>query len=186
MAAKELSQRRRWVLKGLGLTATAAAFAPYAPFGQFLLKAVGVQKEEKKIANIKDEDIAAPGSAKLFSFPRPAEEDPFSSSVLVHLFDEDAEKTGIQFMGFNRTCVHLRCLVNFQNDRNQIECPCHGSVYRTTDAKPIGGPAELLGLNPLPEIVLRIDEKGDIYAISLNGSIGFGRTQNIQTTEQKL
>jgi len=56
-----------------------------------------------------------------------------------------------------------------------LGCPCHGSIYRLTDAFPIGGPAKLIG-RKLPEVELDIDEKGDIYAVGIVGEIGYGRS----------
>ncbi len=82
--------------------------------------------------------------------------------------------------------MHLRCLVNYQGDRARIECPCHGSVYRAGDARPIAGPARILGLNPLPEIKIRVDSSGDILAFGLNGQIGFGRTADVESPGRKV
>ena len=181
-----LPKSRRIILKLLGASAAAAALAPYMPFGEFLQERLPGGQKEVKIANVADDGVSAPGSDKLFSFPRPAEEDPFSSSVLIHLPKEHQVDFGVEFVAYNRTCVHLRCLVNYQADREQIECPCHGSVYRVGDAKPTAGPALLLGLNPLPEIVLRVDSNGDIFALELNGQIGFGRTGDITSAGRKV
>ena len=176
-----LSQRRRWMLKGLGVTAALAAFAPYVPFGEFLTSALGKEKPRIKIANIRDDDIAAPGSWKDFSYPRPSKEDPFSSSILLHLFPRDAAELGVEFIAFNKICVHLRCLYNYNPCTNRHECPCHGSVYNSTGV-PIGGPAFTLGLNPLPEVVLEIDNHEDIYATDLIGVIGIGRPDETLAT----
>src|SRR3989454_2222882 len=85
---------------------------------------------------------------------------------------------------FNVTCVHLRCLVNPGYAGNpgsgefRLQCPCHGSQYRLTDAVPVAGPAYDLGLNPLPKVQLSVDANGKISAIGkLNGEPGIGRTQ---------
>jgi len=84
---------------------------------------------------------------------------------------------------FNRTCVHLQCLVNFNPNNPEfgavLQCPCHGSVYRLTDALPLAGPAKLLNLNPLPQVILKIVKAtGDIYAIGFNGKIVLGRPKD--------
>lgn len=100
----ELHQRIRLALKDLALTATGAAFAT---FGQSLLKAVGGQKIAIKIAKVNDEDLASSGSAKLFSFPHLAEADPFSSSVLIHLFDKGEITPRTQMLGLGRTTKEL-------------------------------------------------------------------------------
>lgn len=163
-------------MKLMGIAATAGALAPFIPYGQFVSRTFKAEAlEGVKVANVDDAEVRQPGSTLVFSYPRPAEEDPFSSSVLLHLLPKDAKFLGTEFMAFNRTCVHLRCLYNYSDRRNAFECPCHGSVYRSYDAVPIAGPAHSLGLNPEPEVVLKVDENGDIFATELNGIIGFGR-----------
>ncbi|MCL2791028.1 MAG: Rieske (2Fe-2S) protein [Desulfobulbus sp.] len=41
----------------------------------------------------------------------------------------------------SRTCTHLGCRINYQADKQYIECPCHHSRF-TTDGRRIAGPAE--------------------------------------------
>ncbi|MBM9510879.1 ubiquinol-cytochrome c reductase iron-sulfur subunit [Desulfogranum marinum] len=41
----------------------------------------------------------------------------------------------------SRTCTHLGCRVNFLEDQDAIECPCHQSRF-TRQGKRITGPAE--------------------------------------------
>lgn len=41
----------------------------------------------------------------------------------------------------SRTCTHLGCRVNFLEDKDYIECPCHQSRF-TRQGKRITGPAE--------------------------------------------
>jgi cytochrome b6-f complex iron-sulfur subunit len=59
-----------------------------------------------------------------------------------------AERDFILFAGENgtpfavsRTCTHLGCRVNFLEDRQIIECPCHQSRF-TPHGKLIAGPAK--------------------------------------------
>jgi len=40
---------------------------------------------------------------------------------------------------FSAVCSHLGCLVNFQKDRSEFVCPCHGGRYDLT-GKNIAGP----------------------------------------------
>ena len=86
--------------------------------------------------------------------------------------------TGGRFVGFNTTCVHLRCLVNpgYADGQFRLQCPCHGSQYNMTDGVPVAGPAFDLGLNPLPKLELSIDSSGKITATNLIGQPGVGRT----------
>ncbi|MDR2549448.1 MAG: Rieske 2Fe-2S domain-containing protein [Desulfobulbus sp.] len=41
----------------------------------------------------------------------------------------------------SRICTHLGCRINYQEDKQYIECPCHHSRF-TPDGKRIAGPAE--------------------------------------------
>jgi Rieske Fe-S protein len=89
-----------------------------------------------------------------------------------------------QFVAYNTTCVHLRCLVNPGYDpasgEFRLQCPCHGSQYRLSDGVPVAGPARDLGLNPLPQISIAVDSSGNITAVNglngINGTPGVGRT----------
>jgi Rieske Fe-S protein len=89
-----------------------------------------------------------------------------------------------QFVAYNTTCVHLRCLVNPGYDPTsgefRLQCPCHGSQYRLSDGVPVAGPAHDLGLNPLPQITIAVDSSGNITAVNglngINGTPGVGRT----------
>ncbi|WP_329188652.1 Rieske (2Fe-2S) protein [Actinacidiphila glaucinigra] len=50
-----------------------------------------------------------------------------------------------EFKAFSAVCTHEGCLVNTVSD-GTINCPCHGSKYRITDASVVAGPAP----RPLP------------------------------------
>jgi len=57
----------------------------------------------------------------------------------------------------SRTCTHLGCRVNFLEDKQIIECPCHQSRF-TAEGKLISGPAK----KDLPSFAVEIqaDETG--------------------------
>ncbi|MFG2561715.1 Rieske (2Fe-2S) protein [Streptomyces sp. NPDC048496] len=59
-----------------------------------------------------------------------------------------------EFKGFSAICVHAGCTVDSVSD-GTINCPCHGSKYRITDATVVAGPAP----GPLP--TERITVTGD-------------------------
>ncbi|MFD3996966.1 Rieske 2Fe-2S domain-containing protein [Streptomyces sp. NPDC058583] len=50
-----------------------------------------------------------------------------------------------EFKAFSAICTHQGCLVNKVAD-GTIDCPCHGSKFRITDAAVVAGPAP----RPLP------------------------------------
>jgi cytochrome b6-f complex iron-sulfur subunit len=59
----------------------------------------------------------------------------------------------------SRTCTHLGCRVNFLEDKQIIECPCHRSRF-TAEGKLISGPAK----KDLPTFAVEIqtDESGTV------------------------
>jgi Rieske Fe-S protein len=58
-----------------------------------------------------------------------------------------------EFKAFSAVCTHRGCIVNSVSD-GTINCPCHGSKFRITDAAVVAGPAP----RPLPAEA--ITEKG--------------------------
>ena len=50
-----------------------------------------------------------------------------------------------QFKAFSAVCTHMGCTVASVSD-GTINCPCHGSKYKITDASVVSGPAP----QPLP------------------------------------
>ncbi|MGW9135393.1 Rieske (2Fe-2S) protein [Streptomyces sp. NPDC055681] len=59
-----------------------------------------------------------------------------------------------EFKGFSAICTHMGCTVAEVSD-GTINCPCHGSRYRITDAAVVAGPA------PQPLAAERITVTGD-------------------------
>ncbi len=58
-------------------------------------------------------------------------------------------------------CKHLACTVNWSEEKNRYECPCHGSIY-DTDGAVVSGPApkplDWLGVNVSPTKMLIVDK----------------------------
>ena len=83
-----------------------------------------------------------------------------------------AEKDFILFVNnsaataISRTCTHLGCRVNFLEDKQLIECPCHQSRFSMQGVL-ISGPAK----KDLPTypVETRTDEKGKVtgYVVTL-------------------
>jgi cytochrome b6-f complex iron-sulfur subunit len=61
----------------------------------------------------------------------------------------------------SRICTHLGCRVNYQQDKQYIECPCHQSRF-TTEGQRLSGPAEK-NLATF-EVTLKKDNEGRVIA----------------------
>ena len=128
--------------------------------------------------------------SEFFYYPYKVEDSPYYKNVVARLPDPlvnpyyPTDQVLQHVIGFNLTCVHLRCIVNPGYSGNpgtgeyRLICPCHGSQYRLTDAHPVAGPAFNLGLLPLPRVKLQYDSTtGNITATDdLDGNPGIGRT----------
>jgi cytochrome b6-f complex iron-sulfur subunit len=99
-----------------------------------------------------------PPKPRLIEVPAPL---PLSGVHAHHDFLLIAEKNSKLPVAVSRICTHLGCRVNFQQDRQLIECPCHQSRF-TPQGQRISGPAE----KNLPnyEVTLKADAEGTITA----------------------
>jgi arsenite oxidase small subunit len=168
LPTKKKGLSRRDALKIMGGVSAALALAPFAAGGSYLIPTVPTKFNPVLIA--KKEDVPVNGST-IFWFPFTT--DPTYTNMLIHLPPDLASKAGEEFVAYNRTCIHLQCLVSYLSNSELIGCPCHGSEYRPTDGWPVAGPAAQIA-RYLPSVKLRID--GDnIYAESVNlDLIGYG------------
>jgi len=161
---------RRDFLKIMGGISAALAAEPFIGTGQYLIPQV--PSTFKPVLVAKKEDVPVNGSM-IFWFPFTS--DPTYTNLLIHLPPDLASKAGKEFVAYNRTCIHLQCLVSFISGSEIIGCPCHGSIYRPSDGWPIGGPAAEIG-HYLPSVELKVDGD-DIYAVNVNlDDIGYGST----------
>ena len=165
---KKPALSRRDFLKIMGGVSAVLAAAPFIGAGQYLIPQVPNKFQEVLIA--KKSDVAVNDST-IFWFPFTT--DPTYTNMLIHLPPDLAKEAGNEFVAYNRTCIHLQCLVSYLSASMTIGCPCHGSVYRPTDGWPIGGPAAQIG-RYLPSVTLRISGD-DIYAQNIDlDAIGYG------------
>jgi Rieske Fe-S protein len=159
---------RRDFLKIMGGVSAVLAAAPFVAGGKYLVPQIPTTFKDQFIA--KKSDVPVNGSL-IYWFPFTT--DPEYTNLLIHLPPELAKKAGNEFVSYNRTCIHLQCLVSFLSNSEIIGCPCHGSIYRPTDGWPIGGPAALIA-RYLPSVQLRFDGD-DIYAHNIVlDEIGYG------------
>ncbi len=167
---KGLGLSRRDFLKIMGGVSAVLAGAPFIAAGQYLIPQI--PKTFKEVLIAKKSDVPVNGSI-VFWFPFTT--DPTYTNMLIHLPPNLAQQAKSEFVAFNRTCIHLQCLVSYLSNSQLIGCPCHGSEYRPTDGWPVAGPAAQIG-RYLPNVQLRIDGD-DIYAVNVNlDDIGYGNT----------
>jgi cytochrome b6-f complex iron-sulfur subunit len=61
--------------------------------------------------------------------------------------------SGEGFTDFSATCSHLGCLVNYNKEKGQFECPCHGGRYDLS-GKNVAGPPPA----PLTQLPVRVEQ----------------------------
>jgi len=161
---------RRDFLKIMGGVSAVLAAAPFAAAGQYLIPQVPSTFKDQLIATKSQVPV---NQSLIYWFPFTT--DPTYTNLLIHLPPDLAKQAGNEFVSYNRTCIHLQCLVSYLSSSEIIGCPCHGSIYRPTDGWPIGGPAAQIG-RYLPNVQLRFD--GDnIYAHYVDlDDIGYGNS----------
>jgi cytochrome b6-f complex iron-sulfur subunit len=102
-----------------------------------------------------------PPKPRLVEVPAPL---PLSGVHTGHDFILFATKDGAAAV--SRICTHLGCRVNYQQDKQYIECPCHQSRF-TPEGHRIAGPAKKN--LPTYEVTLKKDTTGRVttYVVRL-------------------
>lgn len=88
------------------------------------------------------------GSAYLFTYPTGA--DP---AILVHL-------RGGELRAFSQKCTHLGCVVFFQPQTQEMECPCHEGFFDASSGDVLSGPPQ----RPLGRIDVEVRD-GTVWAL---------------------
>ena len=115
---------RRGILSGTGFVGLAGFLAACGGSG----KSDGGASGASGSALAKKNDIPV-GGGKIFA----------AEKVVV------TQPTAGQFKAFSSTCTHMGCTVAAVSG-GTINCPCHGSKYKISDASVVSGPAP----QPLP------------------------------------
>lgn len=153
---------RRTVLKAGVATAATAAIGPslaqVAPSQDYPVDSV---------AKLSELEVGKP---VYFSYP-----DGNAQAILVRLGEEAIGGVGPDgdIVAFSAACTHMGCGVQFTDGR--FLCPCHNSLF---DPAKNGQVYQGLATSYLPQIPLRINGDGDIYATAIEGLI-WGRVENI-------
>ena len=116
------NSRRTFLGLCLGALGTIAAAAVSWPLFRYLAPRSGIETAGKVV--IAETEVSE-GEAKFFEFAG-------SSAVLVH-------KRGGGLVAFSAVCTHLGCIVQWEKDRQDFLCPCHGGHY-SADGDVTAGP----------------------------------------------
>jgi cytochrome b6-f complex iron-sulfur subunit len=116
------SSRRKFLFACLGGIAAAGAGAAIYPVYTYLApNKTGTNGEKVTIPA----SAISPGDAKFFDFHG-------ETGVIVR-------KMSGELIALSAVCTHLGCIVQWQKDKQDFLCPCHGGKY-TEDGVVISGP----------------------------------------------
>ena len=186
---------RRDFLKLLGAGATAVAFAPFVPWGNFMPNPSSASLEKAPVilpdgtqANLKTFPI---NHAEVITYPKTGDSvldgEAFRKWQFIRLPEElGGTKDDISsFRAYSMICLHLWCLWKYwpQEGRKRGECPCHGSMYNPLTGTAFAGPASLQAppSNTLPQLNFETDADDLMYispvtwGVNANGVVGYGR-----------
>ncbi len=184
---------RRDFLKLIGAAGTGLAFAPFIPFGNFMPNPN--QASLEKVPLILPDGTQGNVNTYPINFSEvvtyPATGDPaldaeaFRKWQFIRLPEElGGTKNDVSaFRVFSMICLHLWCLWEYKDTRQQGECPCHGSVYNPDTGTASAGPASVQAppSNTLAKLDLETDSDGLLWIlppklnVNENGVIGYGR-----------
>lgn len=97
------------------------------------------------------------GTAHLFDYPTSA--DP---AILLHL-------PGGELRAFSQKCTHLGCVVYYERDAGELECPCHEGHFDALTGQVLAGPPQ----RPLGRIDIEVRD-GTVWALAALGEGGEG------------
>lgn len=97
-------------------------------------------------------DEVPENSAHLFRYP--TDRDP---AILVHL-------PGGEVRAYSQKCTHLGCVVYYEPDSVELECPCHEGFFDAGSGEVIAGPPQ----RPLGRIDVEVRD-GEVWALAYRG-----------------
>jgi arsenite oxidase small subunit len=161
---------RRRFMSGAGLAAAGVAVSSIAPpSAQAAPAAARVDYPVNRLANIKDLKLNEPLNV---SYP-----DDKAPGVLLKLGKQVQGGVGAEgdIVGFTTICPHKGFPLNYSADDRTMNCPGH---YSRFDCEAGGQQIWGQATQNLPQYVLRVDDRGDIYAEGVDELL-YGRLSNV-------
>lgn len=169
---KIIQMGRRQFLRGAGLAAAGAAATAAVPAvaeAKGEVPAARVEYPSAKLANVKDLTPDEP-----FDITYPDDDSP---GVLLKMGAKVEGGVGPDgdIVAFSALCPHKGFPLNYSADDKSLSCPGH---YSRFDCEKAGQQIWGHATQNLPQFVLRVDKKGDIYAEGVDELI-YGRLSNV-------
>lgn len=161
---------RRKFLGGAGLAAAGAAVSTMVPQqAKGAPPAARVDYPSNRLANVSELKVDQP---KTVSYP-----DADAPGVLLKLGKKVPGGVGANgdIVGFSTTCPHQGFPLNYSTADKTMNCPGH---YSRFDCEAGGQQIWGHATQNLPQYVLRVDDKGDIYAEGVDELL-YGRLSNV-------
>lgn len=161
---------RRKFMSGAGLAAAGAAVTSISPFqAKAAPVSARVDYPSNRLANIDDLKLNEPLHV---SYP-----DNDAPGVLLKLGKQVPGGVGADgdVVGFTTICPHKGFPLNYSATDKTMNCPGH---YSRFDCEAGGQQVWGQATQNLPQYVLRVDEKGDIYAEGVDELL-YGRLSNV-------
>jgi arsenite oxidase small subunit len=161
---------RRRFLSGASMAAASVAAATVAmPQAKAAPPSARVNYPSNRLANVSDLKLNEPLNV---SYP-----DNDAPGVLLKLGKRVAEGIGPDgdIVGFTTICPHKGFPLSYNNSDRTLNCPGH---YSRFDCEAGGQQIWGQATQNLPQYVLRVDDKGDIYAEGVDELL-YGRLSNV-------
>jgi arsenite oxidase small subunit len=161
---------RRQFLSGASMAAAGVAAATVAmPQAKAAPAPARVNYPSNRLANVSDLKLNEPLNV---SYP-----DNDAPGVLLKLGKRVADGTGPDgdIVGFSTTCPHKGFPLSYNKSDRTLNCPGH---YSRFDCEAGGQQIWGQATQNLPQYVLRVDDKGDIYAEGVDELL-YGRLSNV-------
>jgi Rieske Fe-S protein len=77
--------------------------------------------------------------------------------------DRDTTDRDTTYWALSRKCTHLGCKLNYHEDRDILECPCHQSRFNVVTGEVVKGPAE----KPLTFLPVEKRQENPLYVVTI-------------------